>query len=143
MTTARLAEILQPSLKRVRQLTELGPDWDSYGALSPSREAIGAACGFLETVAERLGGLVGASIAPYTIVPLAGGGVQLVWRGPGGEFELEVGAPGTLAYLLIQGQGTERRFSEAASVSSDEAVRLVAQILTPEAAGQRDREYRR
>jgi len=61
-------------------------------------------------------------MTPYFVAPLPYGGVQLEWREPGREIEIEIAPDGTLAYLLIEREGVARRFTEQEDVSLDDAV---------------------
>ena len=101
---------LQRAFERLEELTRLGPNWDSYGAEPISPQAIALARQFLTAVAERFAAWAGDRVHPYVIVPLANGGVQLEWRGPGGDLEVEIGPDGHFAYRLITGQGVARTF---------------------------------
>ena len=61
---------------------------------------------------------------------LADGGVQVEWRGPRADLELEIRAMEDLAYLFVDRHGDERRFEEADDVSWSGAVDLVARALS-------------
>ena len=117
---------LQRAFERLGELTRLGPNWDSYGAEPISPQAIALARQFLTAVAERFAAWAGDRVHPYVIVPLANGGVQLEWRGPGGDLEVEIGPAGDFAYLLITGQGAARTFEERDAVPEAELFGVVA-----------------
>ncbi len=121
--------ILKPALERLEQLAELGPDWDSYGAHAPTPDAVAAAHDLLIAVGERLGHRLGSRVMPSAVVPLADGGVQIEWRGPTADLELEIRAADDLAYLFVDRSGTDRTFDEADEVSWSEALDLVARAL--------------
>jgi hypothetical protein len=67
------------------KLRELKDDWDSYGALAPTEDAI---C-FAERVANVLHDVPGQA------VPCVNGGVQLEWHADGIEIEFVVTPEGT------------------------------------------------
>jgi hypothetical protein len=87
------------------ELARLSDDWDSYGAAAPTAVAISAAHGLLASIAERWVHLTDEHALPWAIAPLADGGVQLEWRGPGGAIEVEVGPDGRFDYLIEPSEG--------------------------------------
>jgi len=125
-----LAQIEEPfasARARLDVLSALQSGWDTYDAQPISRNAVAQAYTFLTELEARLGDEV-SSMTPYFVAPLPYGGVQLEWRKPGREIEIEFAPDGTLAYLLIEGEGTARVFTERENVSLDDAVRLVTQM---------------
>ncbi|MGI8550273.1 MAG: hypothetical protein ACR2PL_05650 [Dehalococcoidia bacterium] len=123
--------LLAPSLRRLEQLARLKPDWDSYGALPPFGSAVAQARRLLETVAGQFGAEISEGAAPFAIAPLAVGGIQLQWRGPSGEIEVEVSPDGEFGYLLIEAEGTNRSFQEGDHVGSFDLLALVTKVLSP------------
>jgi hypothetical protein len=122
---------LRPAFLRIEEIEGLGADWDSYGAVPPTPEAISAARRLLHLVAAELGDRVGDRIAPYAVAPLANGGQQLEWRGAAGALEVEIGPHGTSGYLLVEGRGGKRAFQEADEVAWPVLHDLLARVLTP------------
>jgi hypothetical protein len=130
-TLAHVHAIREEALQRLNQLTTLQPNWDSENGLPPTACAITKATWLLGKIAEDFGLIAGAAIRPYAVAPLGDGGVQLEWRGPARDIEVEVGPTGELAYLFIEGHGAQRRFSEAAGVPDREVVDLIARVFSP------------
>jgi hypothetical protein len=120
---------VQPVLDRLEQLARLGPNWDSYGGAPPTAQAVHAAHRLVLAVAEELTAVAGESARPYAVAPLADGCVQLTWRGPRDEVEVEIGPRDNLAYLLVKGQGSVETVEEAEDVSLSEVIDLVARVL--------------
>ena len=120
---------LEPALQRLDELAQLEPDWNSYGAAAMSPRAIKIAREFLKSVAKRLVDKVGERVRPYVVVPLADGGVQIEWRSPERDLEVEIGPDGTLGYLLIERIGAEEKFNEADAVPEEEVLHIVSKVL--------------
>lgn len=115
-----------------REFLRLPPNWDTYDADPISRVAISTATGLLGRVQQLFSSdEVGDRLRPRAAVPLANGGVQLEWCGSKAEIEVEIGPRGELGYLLIEGNGQKRRFSEAADVGFSEVERAIARVLLP------------
>jgi hypothetical protein len=109
------------------QLGRLGPNWDSYGGAPPTAQAVQAAHRLVLGVAEELA--ADESAQPYAVAPLADGCVQLTWRGPRDEIEVEVGPRDNMAYLLVKSRGASETVEEAEDVSRSEVIDLVARVL--------------
>ena len=120
---------LQPAFDRLDQIADLGPNWDSYGAASISSTAIAATQQLLTTLDGRLGA-AGERLQPYAIVPIANGGLQIEWRRPENNLEVEIGPGGEMAYLLLTGQAPARVFEEQDQVTEDSLLELLERILT-------------
>ena len=133
MTASRPSAVatVRPALDRLAQLATLGLDWDSYGAAPPSAEAIATARRLVVAAAEQLVDVVGEGVRPYAVAPLADGCVQLTWRGPSDDLEVEVGPRENVGYLLVRKRGDEETFEEGEGVSASEVLNLVARILIP------------
>ena len=120
---------LEAAFERLRELAELGPDWDSYGGLPPSPEALATAQRLLVEVGERFGHLPDKRSVPAAVVPLADGRVQLEWRGPRTHLEVEIRSTDDLAYLFVSERGAERTSEEADAASWAGVIDLVARAL--------------
>ena len=125
----RADALVRPARERLAQISRLDRDWDSYGAEPLSQKAITRANKLLGSVGGYFADLLGEQIRPYAVAPLASGGVQLQWRGPGGDLEVEVGREGDLGYLLVEGVEPNRTFTEADEVTSSEVLDLLAGVL--------------
>ena len=131
MSQATLTDVsLDPILERLTQLAQLEPDWDSYGALAVSPVAFVKACQLLIHVKYSLTPLVGDRILPYDAAPIANGSLQLEWRSPQGNLEVEIKPDMSFSYLLIKGEGSERKFEEKNQVSLSEVLNVVSQLAT-------------
>ena len=122
----------QAVLKDINQaLEEIGSlhaNWDSYGAPSITKSAIKAAKGLLNTLVNAQAQRLGDAVRPYTLVPLASGGLQLTWRAPHAEeLEVAVRPDGQLGYVLVPPEGLLNAV-EQDDVSPQTVVALVAQI---------------
>lgn len=132
MSQATLTDVsLDPILERLTQLAQLEPDWDSYGALPVSPVALVKACQLLIHIKYSLSPLVGDLILPYDAAPIANGSLQLEWRSSHGNLEVEIKPDMSFSYLLIKGEGNERKFEEKNQVSLSEVLNVVSQLLIP------------
>ncbi len=121
--------MVQPSLDRLAQLAKLDQDWDSYGGVPPSAQAIDKARQVMLAVAKRFADEVGERARPYGVAPLADGCVQLTWRGPVDELEVEIGPRDGIGYLMIKGRGNTETFEEGEGISTSETLDLVGRVL--------------
>ena len=128
ITAHRLPDALplDAVLQRIAGFADLEPDWDSYGAEPSSPVARTEATRWVEIVADLFEPRVGAAAVPYSVAPLADGGVQIEWRGSGGIVELEVGPAGELGYLF---EGTGDPTNEADDASWSEVLRALLRAL--------------
>lgn len=116
---------------RLKEIAQLEADWDSYGAEPVSSVAFIAAFELLDAVKNRLSRKVREPL-PQFIAPLADGGLQLEWSGQKGDIEVEIYPNGDLGYVLIERQGTNRKFKEQHQVSLHEVLNLLSQFLSLE-----------
>ena len=72
----------------------------------------------------------GDAVKPITVAPLDDGGVQLEWRGTGGDIEIEISPDGRLDCLLVLGTGPDRRFVQPGDATEAEVLRRIARVLT-------------
>ena len=121
--------ILRPAFARLDELAKLERDWDSYGALPLTSTALDHAAEILRNAAKRFGEHLSERVAPYTVMPIADGGVSLEWRGANSDLQLDVGPSGALSYLLIDRRESERRFEEGYDLTDREALELVRRVL--------------
>lgn len=129
MSISAAVSTLRPTIEQLAGFAALEPDWDSYGGLPSSPRAISAATELLVLVADRFTKRVPSMIVPYAVAPSAGGGVQVEWRGPGQEIEVEVGPDGRLSYLQVEGEGDQRRYGEHGDVPLQQALAAIAAVL--------------
>lgn len=100
---------------RLDALAKLVPGWDTYGAQPIAPCAISVARELLRAVAAHPRT---AHAEPYFVAPLPYGGVQLEWRKGGHAIEVEVAPDGSFAYLLMDGAGCCRTFTDAEAVTT-------------------------
>jgi hypothetical protein len=106
---------------RLLELSQLEPDWDSYGALAVSHHAL-AATG---TLVSRIVARAGVKGVPQEIMPIADGGVALEWRCPSVELGLNACPEGGWSYLVVKCDEKGRHFTEGYDLSDDGALELV------------------
>ena len=121
--------VLQPAFERLDELAKLERDWDSYGALPLTSTALALADGMMRKSVKQLGSPLGERVAPYTLMPIADGGVSIEWRGSRATLELDIGPSGALSYLLIDHSTEVRQFEEASDISEGQALDLVGRVL--------------
>lgn len=126
-----LSHHLGRSLQTLHRLSDLLPNWDSYGGLPPAGSALAIARRLLGEIASKMGSLAASDGMPYHIAPLADGGVLLEWekRGTGDELAIDIGADGEFGYLRITGVGDDRTFEEQDGVPSVRVRNIVADFL--------------
>jgi hypothetical protein len=123
--------ILRPSLQRLDELSRLEDNWDTYGAFPPAPAALDATETIMRQVIEQFGVTASDCAAPYTVMPIADGGLQLEWRGPSATLELDIGPAGELSALLVEQVSGERRFAEHDALSQAAAFALIGRVLAP------------
>jgi len=121
--------LLEGALRRIAQFAQLQPDWDSYGGDPPSQVALAEAGRWVEIVGDLFGPRAGTAAAPYSVAPLADGGIQLEWRGVNGTVELEVGRNGELGYLLVASEDSGTHTEEVDDASWSDVLRLLFRML--------------
>jgi len=121
--------VLRPTLKRLAQLEALEPDWDTYGALPLTSTALTRADAMARKVVDLYCGSLGERAAPFTVMPIADGGVSIEWRGPSANLELDIGPGGELSYLLVTQGEDGRQFDEGTDLPEQQALDLVRRVL--------------
>lgn len=76
-------KIINDALARIQELAELNDNWDSYGAISPTKQAILGAVQLINDLLDE------TSPAP-DIFPVPNGNLQLEWSCFGFNLEIEV-----------------------------------------------------
>jgi hypothetical protein len=118
-----------PGEERLQRLRRLEADWDDEGGRAPSALAIKTASQVIRA-AERLKGSQSTEATPYDVSPVPSGGVMLEWRSDTTVLQLEVGCDGKFGYLLVEGQGASRKFTERENVASNEMIDLLGRVLS-------------
>lgn len=102
-------QLLRSARERLDEIAQLPDDWDSYGAVRPTTEAVSAAQDLLTALWAGLVDAVDQTAVPWAVAPLADGGVQFEWRRQGGAIEVEIAPHGMLNYLVERDERTVRR----------------------------------
>jgi hypothetical protein len=122
-------DLLKPTFRQLAVLRNLETNWDGEGGRPVSVFTIAKAISLFPEIVCMFYRVVQDAIRPYDVAPMGDGGVQLEWRGPYGILQLEVHADGTYAYLLIEGEGENRRFEEADNIRSSNVKMLLSRIF--------------
>lgn len=122
-------QVLGPIFERLQGFTELEPNWDAYGAAPTAPHAIEGARALLEGLCQSYPYLA-RRLAPYSVAPIADGGVQLEWRDAYRKLQVEVRPDRTLAYLLVDRSGPRPRYTEVDRTTRPKAVELIAEVAT-------------
>ena len=83
----------------------------------------------LASVAEQCADLTDERILPWATAPLADGGVQFEWRGPGGAIEVEIAPDGRLGYLVERDETVVKRAALDGGVRVGDIVRELRGVL--------------
>lgn len=116
--------------QKVDEIAQLPDDWDSYGALRPSGTAISMAHKLVVQLWTELGDTVDEAAVPWTIAPLADGGVQLEWRGSGGAVEVEIDPNGSLNYLREHDEDVVAQTAASSSIPTQEVLDQICQVIS-------------
>lgn len=83
------------TVQRLFELLSLPSNWDSYGSRPPTEEAVFRAVELVVLIDRD------NFLAPR-VVPISGGGVQLVWQSGTRELEIELSPTGLVEYLKAE-----------------------------------------
>lgn len=103
--------------RRLDDLLDLQPGWDSYGGRPPSPELIAYA-------AAQLSGLKALHLPPPNIAPSGDGQILATWRGRGIEVELWFEAPYCETVVI-----DDEQFPDAAYAGADPRLAKTTQAL--------------
>lgn len=126
--------------RQLRELGQLGPNWDSYDGLAIDAAAVKAATGLVERVLNAYAHNHDDAV-PWAVLPVPDGGIELIWKAHGTELQLDISPDGSPSYLLIENVGHGftpewEHFTEG-KLDSDEALwELLARVLGPIPAGE-------
>jgi hypothetical protein len=122
-------QLLRSARETLDEIAQLEDDWDSYGALRPTAAAVSAGHLLLGALWDQLGYLVDEGTIPWAAAPLADGGVQFEWRGPGGAIEVEIGPRGTMNYLVERGELTITKSDPLTGSNPQETLGRIRDVL--------------
>lgn len=94
------APLARRVIEKLNELGQLAPGWDSYGASAISELAINNARALLLWIPCFTEANETSKLLPYSIAPLANGGIQIEWRDGATDLEVEV-EPETGEYSLL------------------------------------------
>jgi hypothetical protein len=115
--------------EQLNEMSELEPDWDSYGADPIAPRAIALATDLLRLVDERLSGVAFEQSRPQIVAPRADGGVQIEWGTSPFLIAVHADPSGNLGYLYKDRQGEITRYEEKQSASWDQILQLIAKVV--------------
>jgi uncharacterized protein (DUF433 family) len=127
---SELIKRLGATLVNLHQFTELEVNWDSYRAEPIADTAIITAHKLIAEAILHFADKHGMRAVPYDIGPLPTGGVQVVWKGPHAEMEVDISSEGRYGYLMIRNPGNNPTYEEDNSVSLDTIIALLSQTLS-------------
>jgi len=124
-----LSPVFAKSIDLLLKFKELQPNWDSYGAMPISNEAITATKELFAFLQSKLHDLSSSFFQPYALepvatVPLDDGGVGVEWSFPGFEIEVLIGPDCKMEYLAVEGSGEGRKYGESDDASKEEILSL-------------------
>jgi hypothetical protein len=120
---------LDSAFRDLEELAELEADWDTYGGLPPSAHATATAGRAMVAVMERFGSSVGERAAPYAVLPIADGGIQVEWRGLGREIEVSISPSGNISYLLIEPSDDGPKFQKGARTGLSAITDTIGEVV--------------
>ncbi len=112
-------EAFPEGTRRLNEFARLPSGWDTYDATPIAATAIHEARQLLAAVARRCANQTDRA-TPFFLAPLSYGGIQIEWRRPNKEIEVEIGPDGRFGYLRITGEGENRTFEERDYISADQ-----------------------
>ncbi|MGH9844808.1 MAG: hypothetical protein ACREEM_39330 [Blastocatellia bacterium] len=123
---------LGATLVKLHQFTELKANWDSYGAEPIANTAIITAHKLIAEAILHFPDTHGMRAVPYDTGPLPTGGLQVVWKGPLAELEVDINSEGRFGYLMIVNPGKNPTYEEDDSASLETIIALLSQTLYPQ-----------
>jgi hypothetical protein len=116
---------LLPLGSALESLVDLEDDWDSYGALAPSRIALAAAWTIASGLCER-------GIPLPQVFPTRRGGVQLEWHRSHTSLEWEIDRNGATGVFIFDNHQTGEKFDGEFPVDLDRLGLAAAQVYMDE-----------
>ncbi len=116
---------LRRAQQKLRELSMLQANWDSYGSRAIEPDALEVAAELLEAVAQF-------GLFEPQIFPVPGGGLQLEWESAKRELELEILPNGEIEILIVDTAGNMRE-SKISPNWAGEIYSLVSWFKNPNA----------
>ena len=82
-SSAKIPNVVKLAIEELDELAQLGENWDSYGAYSPSKRSLVGACQLINELLDK-------DTPKPDIFPVPNGNVQIEWSCSGIELEIEV-----------------------------------------------------
>lgn len=127
-----------PTLTKIRALSQLKSGWDSYGGVPPSSETCARAIELLSMLSQELSDVRARMTKPF-VAPCSDGSIQLEWEEEGKELHLVISPPLTfpLTFMTLDKSAAgdkyiEGEFNSLAEVS--EALRWLISARVRNAA---------
>jgi len=122
-------DFVDSARRRLADLTRLGQNWDSYGAVPPTSTAIDGALQFIDRAGKLFWRILGERARPTSISPLPSGGIELEWRLPAEFLAIDIGPEGRWGYLRRSGSGRTARAEEREGLTDDQLLPVLANFL--------------
>jgi hypothetical protein len=119
---------VESAIQRIAEMTHLPAGWDGEDAHPPTGPSVAQACRLIVAVAERSRRAGRPGGGPWTSAPIADGGLQVEWLGPGARIEVQAGPDGSLGYLIKRGEGAAARYEEADGLSFEATVETIMRL---------------
>lgn len=120
---------LSATFSDLRDLTQLGDDWDGEGSPSPSEEVLRSAEQLLVDAAARFLNQP-SNVAPTFVAPVPGGGIYLEWRTQQRDLQLYVHPGDRLGYLSIDRSGSQPVYTEMSNAPAQQLLDQLALVLS-------------
>jgi hypothetical protein len=116
------------AMRRLGEIVNLPPNWDSYGSPPPTTTAVEIVMDLLETIDNP-------NLPAPRVVPVSGGGLQLEWNVSPRELQLEISGEGIAQCLQIEDRRPVRE--EEITYLTTDRIRSLLTWLVPWAAERR------
>jgi hypothetical protein len=125
----RTPDVLLPTRQRLDELAALEDDWDSYGGFPPALPALTAADAFIRVAMRDYGTDSSGAAIPFSVMPIADGGVGIEWRRAEIQFNLDIAPDGSLSYLLVTATTNGPVYEEQDGISRERALELIGRVI--------------
>jgi hypothetical protein len=126
---AEARRTLRKVISRLRELSELDANWDSYGAKPMTAQAATAAIELVSDLLDNCHEIDPKRFNPWMIAPLADGGVQLEWRLDSSAVEVEIDPDGKLHYLIELDNKVVAESDDGQETTKSEVIGKVCDIV--------------
>jgi hypothetical protein len=120
---------MKPIYDRLVELARLDEDWDGNNGVPPSGLAVAEASRLIGLVLQSLSQSVGRKAAPYSLMPIADGGLVIEWRVDSMSVHIDVSGDGHVGYVVDDKRGDERAFNEGDDITLEAAIEIIARVV--------------